>query len=89
MMRLIVVGLVLAVFGAVFGLTLAMSHQPDAFLAGGQRLDGPGQTQATVPPGQCTDYPCPPIGTEGPPERHLPESITCAEPADPAPAYCP
>jgi hypothetical protein len=89
MMRLIVVTVILVFLGAVFALTLAMSQQPDAFLAGGQRFDSPDQTQAPVPPGQRTDYPCPPIGTEGPPGRDLPESVTCAEPADPAPQYCP
>ncbi|MEK7205026.1 MAG: hypothetical protein AAB254_05910, partial [candidate division NC10 bacterium] len=88
-MRLIIVGVVLAVFGAVFGLALAMSHQSDASLAGGQRLDSPVQMYATVPPGQQACYPCPPIGTEGPPERHLPGSVTSAEPADRAPVYCP
>ena len=36
---------------------------------------------ALVPPGQEAGYPCPPVGTEGPPVRHLPESRVSAGPA--------
>ena len=89
MRSLIVLAIVLAVLGMMAGLTLAIAHQSNIVPSSVERLEGRVQALAVVPPGQEACYPCPPIGTEGPPERDLPESVTCAKAANPAPVYCP
>lgn len=89
MRSLIVLAVVLAGLGMVAGLTLAMAHQSTMLSASVGTPDVRAQAPGMVLPGQEAGYPCPPIGTEGPPERDLPESVRCADPADPVPAYCP
>jgi hypothetical protein len=46
------------------------------------------QAPAVIPTGQEVGYPCPPIGTEGPPERDMPESKVFSGPAVGAAVRC-
>lgn len=75
MRRVIGVAVVLVVIGwTVAGVPLAGPDQ----LHGAPMMGGRQATYlpslVVVSPGHEAGYPCPPVGTEGPPMRHLPES---------------
>jgi hypothetical protein len=78
MRRLFLMAVVLAAL--VCGVFLGLGVPPGSSVS---------SAQGTVLENRGADHPCPPIGTEGPPERDLPESVTCANPAASAPVYCP
>ena len=82
MRRMIGAAVVLMVLGwATVGFPLAGLYQSYGVPTEDWQQASHLTASALVPPGQEAGYPCPPVVTEGPPVRHLPESSVSARPA--------
>jgi hypothetical protein len=88
MRRAIGAGVILMILGcAAVGFPLAGIQQPHGAPTEDWRQASHLTAPALVPPSQEAGYPCPPVGTEGPPARDLPESRMSARPAVGAAVY--
>jgi len=73
---------------AAVGLSFAGVRQSHGGPTEGRRMESRIQAPAVIPTGQEVGYLCPPIGTEGPPERDMPESKVSSGPAVGAALRC-